>query len=126
MLFLLQLLINQRQTIFCLWAALLDQLKEAGTSASGDSQLSEDLAKLLDEAERMVDEMALRNLNPQKTAAEKERDEAKKRKAKLQQSEKLSAFALIQSQRCGQLSSNESWIVTVLEIAFANIQNTSR
>ncbi|XP_029930598.1 laminin subunit alpha-3-like isoform X2 [Myripristis murdjan] len=58
--------------------ALLDQLNEAGTSASGDRLPSEDLAKMMDEAQRMVKEMENKNFNPQKTAAEKERDEAKK------------------------------------------------
>lgn len=57
-------------------AALLDQLRE---SASGDKPLSEDLSKMLDEAQRMVKEMEKRNLAPQKTAAEKERTEARKR-----------------------------------------------
>ncbi|XP_062285798.1 laminin subunit alpha-3-like isoform X1 [Scomber scombrus] len=56
--------------------ALLDQLKEAGTS--GDILPNENLAKMLENAERMVNEMKNRNFTPQKTAAEKERDEAKK------------------------------------------------
>lgn len=56
--------------------ALLDQLQEAGTS--GDPVPSENLGKLLDEATRMVKEMEDRDFTPQKTAAEKERDEAKK------------------------------------------------
>ncbi|XP_041804417.1 laminin subunit alpha-3-like isoform X2 [Chelmon rostratus] len=56
--------------------ALLDQLKNASTS---DSVLpSENLAKMLEDAQRMVKEMANRNFTSQKTAAEKERDEAKK------------------------------------------------
>uniref|UniRef100_A0A667Z1C3 Si:ch211-241e1.3 n=1 Tax=Myripristis murdjan TaxID=586833 RepID=A0A667Z1C3_9TELE len=63
------------------FVALLDQLNEAGTSASGDRLPSEDLAKMMDEAQRMVKEMENKNFNPQKTAAEKERDEAKKRKS---------------------------------------------
>lgn len=56
--------------------ALLDQLQEAGTS--GDSVPTENLGKLLDEATRMVKEMENRDFTPQKTAAEKERDEATK------------------------------------------------
>ncbi|XP_070700517.1 laminin subunit alpha-3-like [Pempheris klunzingeri] len=56
--------------------ALLDQLKEAGTS--GDVVPNENLAKMLEDAQRMVKEMENRNFTPQKTAAEKERDEAKK------------------------------------------------
>ncbi|KAM4604969.1 laminin subunit alpha-3-like isoform 2-T2 [Polymixia lowei] len=57
--------------------ALLDQLKESGTSASGDMLPTEDLTKMLEEAQRMVKEMQDRNFNPQKTAAEKEREEAR-------------------------------------------------
>ncbi|XP_040910690.1 laminin subunit alpha-3-like isoform X2 [Toxotes jaculatrix] len=56
--------------------ALLEQLKEAGTS--GETLPSESLAKMLEEAQRMVKEMQDRNFTPQKTAAEKERDEAMK------------------------------------------------
>ncbi|KAM7379372.1 hypothetical protein PAMP_004930 [Pampus punctatissimus] len=58
--------------------ALLDQLKEAGTSGSGDRLTNENQAKMLEDAQRMVKEMENRNFTPQKTAAEKERDEAKK------------------------------------------------
>lgn len=62
---------------FCLYfKALLDQLQEAGTS--GELVPSENLGKLLDEATRMVKEMEDRDFTPQKTAAEKERDEAQK------------------------------------------------
>lgn len=61
-----------------MFSALLDQLKEAGTS--GDMLPNENLAKMLQDAQRMVKEMDNRNFTPQKTAAEKERDEAKKRK----------------------------------------------
>lgn len=39
---------------------------------------SGNLAKLLEEAERMVNEMENKNFTPPKTAAEKEREEAKK------------------------------------------------
>eukprot|EP00063_Salmo_salar_P020916 XP_013995751.1 PREDICTED: laminin subunit alpha-3-like isoform X7 [Salmo salar] len=56
--------------------ALLQQLKESGSS--GGVVPSENLAKMLSEAERMVKEMEKRNFNPQKDAAEKERDEAQK------------------------------------------------
>lgn len=56
--------------------ALLDQLQESGTS--GYSVPTENLGKLLDEATRMVKEMENRDFTPHKTAAEKERDEAKK------------------------------------------------
>ncbi|XP_058487895.1 laminin subunit alpha-3-like isoform X2 [Solea solea] len=53
--------------------ALLDQLN------TGDEKVpNESLAKLLDEAQRMVKEMEDRNFIPQKTAAEKERNEAEK------------------------------------------------
>ncbi|XP_056277207.1 laminin subunit alpha-3-like isoform X2 [Pseudoliparis swirei] len=56
--------------------ALLDQLKEAGTS--GGAGPNDNLAKMLEDARRMVKEMEDRNFTPQKTAAEKERDEAMK------------------------------------------------
>ncbi|GLD51077.1 laminin subunit alpha-3 isoform X4 [Lates japonicus] len=55
--------------------ALLDQL-EAGTS--GDKVPNGSLTKMLEDAQRMVKEMEERDFTPQKTAAEKERDEAKK------------------------------------------------
>ncbi|KAM3866222.1 laminin subunit alpha-3-like [Diretmus argenteus] len=58
--------------------ALLAQLNDVGTSGSGDIFPSEDVAKMLEEAKRIVKEMENMNFNPQKTAAEKERDEAKK------------------------------------------------
>lgn len=61
---------------FCVFEALLDQLKEAGTS--GDMVPNENLAKMLEDAQRMVKEMENRNFTPQKTAAENERDEAMK------------------------------------------------
>uniref|UniRef100_A0A3Q1AX50 Laminin subunit alpha 3 n=1 Tax=Amphiprion ocellaris TaxID=80972 RepID=A0A3Q1AX50_AMPOC len=48
------------------------------TDTRGDTP-NENLSKLLEDAERMVKEMEDRNFDPQKTAAEKERDEAKKR-----------------------------------------------
>lgn len=61
-----------------MFAALLDQLKEAGTS--GERPLpSENLAEMLEDAQRMVNEMEKRDFTPQKTVAEKELDEAKKR-----------------------------------------------
>ncbi|XP_060941018.1 laminin subunit alpha-3-like isoform X2 [Limanda limanda] len=56
--------------------ALLDQLKESGTS--GDTTPNESLSKSLEDAQRMVKEMQDRNFEPQKTAAEKELDEAEK------------------------------------------------
>ncbi|XP_042353016.1 laminin subunit alpha-3-like [Plectropomus leopardus] len=56
--------------------ALLDQLKDSG--ASGEIVPNADLAKMLEDAKRMVKEMQNRNFTPQKTAAEKEREEAKK------------------------------------------------
>ncbi|XP_055007957.1 laminin subunit alpha-3 [Boleophthalmus pectinirostris] len=56
--------------------ALIDQLREMGTS--GDRPSNENLTKLLEEAERMVKEMGQRNFTPQKTAAETEREEARK------------------------------------------------
>ncbi|XP_029970340.1 laminin subunit alpha-3-like isoform X2 [Salarias fasciatus] len=54
---------------------LLDQLQNEGNR--GDTP-NVNLAKLLEDAKKMVDEMEKRNFTPQKTAAEKERDEAKK------------------------------------------------
>lgn len=57
----------------CVFKALLKQLQEDGTKVP-----SENLGKLLEEAQRMVNEMENRDFTPQKTAAEKERDEAKK------------------------------------------------
>ncbi|XP_068614972.1 laminin subunit alpha-3-like [Brachionichthys hirsutus] len=55
--------------------ALLDQLR--GSATSGDMVPNENLDKILEDAQRMVKEMESRNFTPQKTAAEKERDEAK-------------------------------------------------
>ncbi|XP_030218470.1 laminin subunit alpha-3 isoform X1 [Gadus morhua] len=52
-------------------------LKELMNSDGGDSQ-SPDLSRQLDEAQRLVKEMEKRNFNPQKAAAEKEREEARK------------------------------------------------
>lgn len=60
-----------------MFEALLDQLKDAGTG--GDVLPNENLASLLEEAERLVKEMKDRNFTPQKTAAEQERDKAEKR-----------------------------------------------
>lgn len=57
---------------------LLQKLKEAGTTLP-----SKDLEKMLRDAKRMVREMENRNFTPQKTAAEKEKDEAKKCKTSL-------------------------------------------
>ncbi|KAF3699380.1 Laminin subunit alpha-3 [Channa argus] len=56
--------------------ALLDQLNEAGNR--GDMRPNESLTRMLEEAQRMVKEMENRNFTPQITAAEKERDEARK------------------------------------------------
>lgn len=55
---------------------LLDQLKDGGTTGGGVP--SENLAKMLADAESMVKEMENRNFTPQKKAAVKERDEAEK------------------------------------------------
>ncbi|XP_057713314.1 laminin subunit alpha-3-like isoform X2 [Corythoichthys intestinalis] len=55
---------------------LLDQLKDAGSS--GGTPPSENAAKMLEDARRMVKEMENRNFTPQKSAADKERDEARK------------------------------------------------
>ncbi|XP_056913723.1 LOW QUALITY PROTEIN: laminin subunit alpha-3-like [Takifugu flavidus] len=52
---------------------LLQKLKESGTTVP-----SKDSEKLFRDAERMVKEMEKRNFTPQKTAAQKENDEAKK------------------------------------------------
>uniref|UniRef100_A0A3P8YNK8 Laminin subunit alpha 3 n=1 Tax=Esox lucius TaxID=8010 RepID=A0A3P8YNK8_ESOLU len=53
----------------------------AKLNQSGDGVVpSENLAKILAEAEHMVKEMQKRNFNPQKDAAEEEKDEAQKRK----------------------------------------------
>ncbi|XP_046883214.1 laminin subunit alpha-3-like isoform X2 [Hypomesus transpacificus] len=54
--------------------ALLDQLKDT----SGDTIPNDDLTKMLEEAQRLVKEMEQKNFNPQKVAAEKEREEAQK------------------------------------------------
>lgn len=59
-----------------MFTALLDQLKDGGSR--GDNDPNQSLTKMLDEAQRMVREMENRNFTPQKTAAEDERDEAKK------------------------------------------------
>ncbi|KAJ8267959.1 hypothetical protein COCON_G00131310 [Conger conger] len=56
-----------------------DLLKELKNLTSGGGSLpTDDLAKILSEAERMVKEMKDRDFNSPKTAAEKEREEAKK------------------------------------------------
>ncbi|XP_054622732.1 laminin subunit alpha-3-like isoform X3 [Dunckerocampus dactyliophorus] len=55
---------------------LLDQLSDVGSS--GGTQPNENAAKMLDDAQRMVNEMESRNFTPQKTVADKEREEAKK------------------------------------------------
>ncbi|XP_028282768.1 laminin subunit alpha-3-like isoform X2 [Parambassis ranga] len=58
---------------------LLNQLKnQAGDKGGRGDTPSENLDKMLEEAERMVTEMKERDFTPQKTAAEKERDEAQK------------------------------------------------
>ena len=62
---------------FLAFEALLNQLNNA--DGSGTTVPNEDLEKLLKDAKAMVQEMEDRNFTPQKTAAEKERDEAKKR-----------------------------------------------
>lgn len=54
---------------------LLQKLKESGSTVPSD-----DSEKLFRDAERMVKEMEKRNFTPQKTAAQKENNEAKKRK----------------------------------------------
>ncbi|XP_034038308.1 LOW QUALITY PROTEIN: laminin subunit alpha-3-like [Thalassophryne amazonica] len=54
---------------------LLDRLRDW---TAGVTVVSEDLAKMLEEAERMVKEMQQKNFTPQKTAAEEEREAAKK------------------------------------------------
>lgn len=59
-----------------MFTALLDQLKDGGSR--GDSDPNPSLNKMLEEAQHMVKEMENRNFTPQKTAAENERDEAKK------------------------------------------------
>uniref|UniRef100_A0A8C4F1H6 Laminin subunit alpha 3 n=1 Tax=Dicentrarchus labrax TaxID=13489 RepID=A0A8C4F1H6_DICLA len=61
----------------CVFEALLDQLKTEGSTGVPPNQ---NLAKMLEDAERMVKEMQNRNFTPQKTAADEEKDEAKKRK----------------------------------------------
>lgn len=58
-----------------MFTALLDLLKDAGNRGDVPNQ---SLSKMLEEAQRMVKEMENRNFTPQKTAADKERDEAKK------------------------------------------------
>uniref|UniRef100_A0A3Q0SFF0 Si:ch211-241e1.3 n=1 Tax=Amphilophus citrinellus TaxID=61819 RepID=A0A3Q0SFF0_AMPCI len=63
----------------CVWFYLLEALlgELANQDGRGDTP-SGNLAKMLEEAQGMVDEMENKNFTPQKTAAEKERDEAKK------------------------------------------------
>ncbi|XP_061588324.1 laminin subunit alpha-3-like isoform X2 [Cololabis saira] len=55
---------------------LLDKLNNEGNR--GDALPNDSLGKMLEDAQRMVKEMEKRNFTPQKTSAEKERDEAKK------------------------------------------------
>lgn len=57
----------------CVFKDLLKKLKDTGTTVP-----SENLEKMLKDAESMVNEMENRNFTPQKTAAEKENDEAQK------------------------------------------------
>lgn len=59
--------------ICCVSEDLLQKLKETGTTLP-----NKDLEKMLKDAEGMVKEMEKRNFTPQKTAAEKEKNEAKK------------------------------------------------
>ncbi|XP_077580678.1 laminin subunit alpha-3-like [Stigmatopora nigra] len=56
--------------------SLLDQLKDGGSS--GGTLPSENFTKMLEDAQSMVKEMENRNFTPQKSAADKERDEARK------------------------------------------------
>ncbi|KAM8839447.1 laminin subunit alpha-3-like isoform 1-T1 [Synchiropus picturatus] len=56
--------------------ALLNEIMDG--SSGGSRPPSEDLAKMLKDAKRMVEEMEDRNFAPQKDAADKEREEAKK------------------------------------------------
>ena len=60
---------------------LLKQLQDA--SSNGDSVAPDQLDKLQEEAERLVQEMKERNLTDQKDAAEKEREQARKREVPL-------------------------------------------
>lgn len=55
---------------------LLNQMKTE--EGRGDSLPSESLLSMLEKAQRMVKEMEERNFAPQKTVAEKEREEAQK------------------------------------------------
>ncbi|XP_051258985.1 LOW QUALITY PROTEIN: laminin subunit alpha-3-like [Dicentrarchus labrax] len=66
---------SEIQTILKKILALLDQLKTEGSTGVPPNQ---NLAKMLEDAERMVKEMQNRNFTPQKTAADEEKDEAKK------------------------------------------------
>uniref|UniRef100_A0A8C4F0L3 Laminin subunit alpha 3 n=1 Tax=Dicentrarchus labrax TaxID=13489 RepID=A0A8C4F0L3_DICLA len=68
---------NSDSLCVCVFEALLDQLKTEGSTGVPPNQ---NLAKMLEDAERMVKEMQNRNFTPQKTAADEEKDEAKKRK----------------------------------------------
>ncbi|KAI1902257.1 hypothetical protein AGOR_G00042840 [Albula goreensis] len=69
-------LLNDAQNMFMKIKDLLAKLKDA--TSSGSSVPTEDLAKIMDEAERMVTEMKGRDFTGLKDAAEKERDEARK------------------------------------------------
>lgn len=64
---------NSLSEFYCVFEDLLQRLKDTGTTLP-----SKDLEKMLKDAEGMVKEMEKRNFTPQKTAAEKEKDEAKK------------------------------------------------
>ncbi|XP_029380661.1 laminin subunit alpha-3-like isoform X2 [Echeneis naucrates] len=66
---------SEIQNMFRKIKDLLNQLKNTGR---GDSLPNESLGKMLEDAQRLVDEMEKRNFTPQKTAAEKEQEEAKK------------------------------------------------
>uniref|UniRef100_A0A7N6FHB8 Laminin subunit alpha 3 n=1 Tax=Anabas testudineus TaxID=64144 RepID=A0A7N6FHB8_ANATE len=59
----------------CMFTALLDQV-DGGSR--GDTFSNQHLTNLLEDAQRMVKEMEKRNFTPQATAAEKEKEEAKK------------------------------------------------
>ncbi|KAG9356119.1 hypothetical protein JZ751_000963 [Albula glossodonta] len=69
-------LLNDAQNMFMKIKDLLAKLKDA--TSSGSTLPTEDLAKIMDEAERMVTEMKGRDFTGLKDAAEKERDEARK------------------------------------------------
>lgn len=71
--FFIDFLMMTENSLCCFFEDLLQKLADSGATLP-----SNDLEKMLKDAEGLVKEMEKRNFTPQKTAAEKEKNEAKK------------------------------------------------